>query len=94
VKHKEYIRHTSGNTAVLFIHGFLGSPNHFRPFLELVPENFGIYNVLLHGHGRTVKDFSNASMKIWKEQVENIVLQLSEKYDKIIKYSTLIVSEK
>lgn len=82
--HEEYIRHTDGDRAVLFVHGFLGSPEHFEFFLDLVPEDYGIYNVLLRGHGGTVSDFSKASMKIWKEQIEDIFSQLIKKYKEII----------
>ena len=42
--HEEYIRHTDGDRVVLFIHGFLGSPEHFEKFIELVPKEYGIYN--------------------------------------------------
>lgn len=82
--HEEYVRHTCEDKVVLFIHGFLGSPEHFEKFIELVPEYFGIYNVLLCGHGGNVRDFSKASMALWKEQVENIVLELNKRYTEII----------
>ena len=82
--HEEYIRHTDGDRVVLFIHGFLGSPEHFEKFIELVPKDYGIYNVLLYGHGGTVKDFSSASMKIWKSQILKILKELDEKYKEII----------
>ncbi len=82
--HEEYIRHTDGDSVVLFVHGFLGSPEHFKKFIELIPENYGIYNVLLCGHGGTTRDFSKASMKKWKEQIDGIVSDLSEKYKEII----------
>lgn len=83
MEHKEYIRHTDGDRVVLFIHGFLGSPEHFEKFIEIVPENYGIYNVLLIGHGGTVRDFSKASMQKWIEQIEQIVVELSQKYKEI-----------
>jgi len=82
--HEEYIRHTGGEKVVLFIHGFLGSPEHFEKFIELVPKEYGIYNVLLYGHGGTVKDFASASMKLWKSQIEHIIKELDEKYEEII----------
>ncbi len=82
--HEEYIRHTDGDRVVLFIHGFLGSPEHFEKFIELLPKDYGIYNVLLYGHGGTVKDFSSASMKIWKSQILKILKELDEKYKEII----------
>lgn len=82
--HEEYIRHVDGERVVLFIHGFLGSPDHFEKFIDLVPENYGIYNVLLCGHGGTVKDFSKASMRMWKEQIDDIVSKLIKRYKEII----------
>lgn len=84
MSHEEYIRHTDGDRVVLFIHGFLGSPEHFEKFIELVPKEYGIYNVLLYGHGGTVRDFSSASMKIWKNQIEQILKELDQKYKEII----------
>lgn len=82
--HREYIRHTNGDRAVLFIHGFLGSPEHFERFIELIPENYGIYNVLLRGHGGKVRDFSKASMKQWKEQMEDVISELKARYKEIV----------
>ena len=83
--HKTYIRDvTSSDTAVLFIHGFLGSPKHFEPFYACVPDDFAIYNILLDGHGKTVQDFSNTSMEKWKKQVDDTVNEILKKYSKII----------
>ncbi len=82
--HREYVRHRDGDRVVLFIHGFLGSPEHFERFIGLVPEDYGIYNVLLRGHGGTVRDFSKASMKQWKEQIEDIISELRARYKEIV----------
>lgn len=84
MRHKTYIKLGNGDKAVLFIHGFLGSPEHFEKFIAVVPENYGIYNILLDGHGGTVKDFANASMEKWKNQIEHITDEISEKYKEII----------
>jgi len=82
--HETYIRRTGGNTAVLFIHGFLGSTEHFAPFIEYVPESIGIYNILLEGHGGSAMEFAHASMKKWKKQVSEAVDELLGRYEKII----------
>ena len=37
--------------AVLFVHGILGSPAQFAPFLPLVPQDWSFCNLLLQGHG-------------------------------------------
>ena len=84
MEHKEYVRlNENSNIAVLFIHGIVGTPNHFNEFVFLVPESFSVYNMLLDGHGKGVKDFSKASMKKWESQVSSVVEELSLKHEKI-----------
>lgn len=69
--HKEYIWNVeNADTAVLFIHGIVGTPNHFKDFIPLVPKEMSVHNILLDGHGKGVKDFSASSMKKWKNQIE------------------------
>ncbi len=82
--HSPYVKIENGaDTAVLFIHGFQGSPRHFDRFVNLIPDNITVYNILLNGHGGSVKDFSKASMKIWKTQVRDTVKEIAEAYDNI-----------
>lgn len=82
--HQEYIRNVPGaDTVVLFIHGFLGSPDHFQKFIELTPEHYSVYNILLKGHGKEVRDFARASMAEWQKQVEDVVCELSQSYRSI-----------
>ena len=84
MEHKEYIRIVqNSNIAVLFIHGIVGTPNHFSEFVSLIPESFSVYNLLLDGHGKRVKDFSNTSMKKWEEQVDSVVQKLCLTHEKI-----------
>ena len=41
MKAEESIRYVQdADTAILFIHGILGAPNHFTPFLPFVPSNW------------------------------------------------------
>ena len=88
MEHKEYIRIIpEADTAVLFVHGIVGTPNHFItqiPLVDLVPENWSVYNVLLDGHGKGVEEFSKTSMKKWKEQVWRIFEQLAGEHDRVI----------
>lgn len=82
--HETYIKDVSdADSVVLFIHGFLGSPEHFERFISLIPENISIYNILLKGHGGSVADFGNASMKEWKKQISDIIDELNKKYQRI-----------
>ncbi len=84
MEHKEYIRiNDHADTAILFIHGIAGTPNHFREFVSFVPESFSVYNLLLDGHGKGVKDFSKASMQKWESQVTSVVEKLSLTHEKI-----------
>ena len=82
--HSPYIRKTkAADTAVLMIHGIMGTPRHFDGFLPLIPENWDIYNILLDGHGKTVRDFNRTSMKKWQAQVQGYFHELSCRYQKI-----------
>jgi len=74
----------NADTAFLFIHGILGTPRHFDAFIDLLPENVSVYNMLLEGHGKGVKDFSAASMKSWKEQVSEKTEELLRDHSSII----------
>ena len=88
MKHKESVRIVPGaDTAVLFIHGICGSPNHFRQLLPLeqaVPENWSVYNLVLDGHCARVEDFSHSSMKKWKAQVQRVFDELCHSHKRII----------
>ena len=84
MEHKEYVRICdNSNIVILFIHGIVGTPNHFNEFVSLVPESFSVYNLLLDGHGKSVKDFSKTSMKKWEAQVASVVEKLSLTHEKI-----------
>lgn len=86
--HASQIRLIPGaKTAVLFIHGILGSPRHFSHILDLVglvPEDWSYYNLLLEGHGGTVSDFSRAGMRKWKEQVWAVFRELSCTHENVV----------
>ena len=83
--HKEYIREVENSeNAYLFIHGIIGSPDHFKKLIELIPSNSSVYNILLDGHGEKIKDFAKSSMKKWESQVEDMLIYLNCKYKNII----------
>lgn len=82
--HKEY-KHivSNGDTAILMIHGIVGTPDHFDMLIPLVPDSVSVYNILLDGHGKDVKDFSRTSMKKWEKQVDNTVSELLKTHTKV-----------
>lgn len=98
MEHKEYIRiNDNADVVVVFIHGIIGTPNHFNEFVSLVPQSMSIYNLLLDGHGKGPKDFSNTSMQKWEAQIAAVVdnLALTHKEIYIVAHSlgTLLAME-
>lgn len=84
MKHSPYIREGDGSVAVLMVHGIAGSPRHFRDLIPVFPENWGIYNLLLPGHGGTPKDFGDSSMELWRKTAMDTMDQLLCSYRKVI----------
>lgn len=83
--HQEVRRMIPGaDRAILFIHGILGTPDHFLPLLALVPPEVSVYNLLLDGHGGGVRDFSRTSMAKWEAQVGAAVRELSLEHREIV----------
>lgn len=83
--HIPYIRIVpNAHTAVLFIHGICGTPWHFRELIPLVPESYSVVNLLLDGHGQGVLEFSQSSMKKWRQQVQQTVEQLRKNHKRLI----------
>ena len=83
--HSEFHRIVPGaDTAILMVHGIVGTPRHFDFLLEAIPENISVVNILLPGHGGTVQSFAKASMKQWKEKVESHMEQLCRTHHRVI----------
>ena len=84
----ENVRIVEGaDTAVMLIHGIVGTPRHFVtqiPLVDLIPDNWSVYNVLLDGHGGTIEDFARTSRKKWGRQVRSVFRQLSESHERVI----------
>lgn len=82
--HKEYKRIISGSKrAFLFVHGIIGTPDHFDFLMSYLPENVSVWNLLLDGHGKGVAEFSRASMEKWRGQVKGAVDDLAKGHDEI-----------
>ena len=82
--HKEYKRIVANaEKAILFIHGIVGTPNHFKNLLPLIPDDLSVYNILLDGHGKGVKDFSKTAMGKWEAQVAAAVEELAKNHKEV-----------
>ena len=85
MNHSEYIRISQEkNTAVILIHGFLGTPRYFDNMIPCIPKNYSIYNILLDGHGGSFLDFAHTSKEKWINQIENLIKKLENEYENII----------
>ena len=69
---------------VLFVHDILGSPAQFAPFLPLVPQDWSFCNLLLQGHGGGARDFSAASMAVWREQTRQAFAELRARHETVV----------
>lgn len=70
-------------TAVLLVHGILGTPHQFDPFLSVLPKDWSMINLLLDGHGGTVENFGRSSMRKWETQVAELVNTLCTEYENV-----------
>lgn len=85
MQYAPYIRVVEGaETAVLLIHGIVGTPAHFKDLLPLIPDDISIYNILLDGHGKGVTDFAKASMTKWKAQVSGQLDEILQTHKKVL----------
>ncbi len=83
--HQSYIKIVEGaDTALFMVHGIMSTPRHFDFILPYIPSDVSVCNILLDGHGSTVSDFSNTSMKKWKAQVLSHLFELSKTHSKIL----------
>lgn len=73
--------------AVLFLHGITGSPCHFShviPLVDVIPDDWSYYNLLLPGHGGCVADFSRSTMNDWKQKVWEVFTALADGHEQVI----------
>lgn len=85
MQYRQYVRVVnSSKMALLMIHGILGTPNHFRDLLPLIPKNWSVYNILLDGHGKQIEDFCHTSMAKWKVQVQTQLESIFAQHEKLI----------
>ena len=84
MEHKEIKQKVcNATTAVIFIHGIAGTPNHFNDFIPYIPDSVSVYNLLLDGHGKGVRDFSHTSMQKWENQICTAVSEIAQTHKQI-----------
>lgn len=69
--------------AVLFVHGINATPRFFDDFAAQLPPDWSIHNLLLPGHGGTVKDFGAHSAREWEAHVRASIDELRRTHGRI-----------
>jgi carboxylesterase len=83
--HLEYCyKAQHSDTVIVFIHGILGSPSQFAFLLGKLNSAFSVENLLLPGHGGTIKEFAASNMAKWQHYVDERVRRLQYEYQNII----------
>ena len=79
-----YKKYDGADTAVMFIHGFMGSPNQFDDLAEAV-YGFGCtyVSVLLPGHGCGADGFVKSGARDWKRHVQSEIDKTKNEYKRI-----------
>lgn len=67
--------------AILFIHGFPGTPWMYSRVKERASEEFDIFIPLLPGFGRTPKEFVKTGFSMWYASVRKLYLEHREEYE-------------
>jgi carboxylesterase len=83
-KHREYAFLNGNETAVVFVHGILGSPLRFRPLAEALSKR-GVDSaaLLLPGHGGAGRDFYRTPRGAWQAYVKARVRQAAETHRRV-----------
>ena len=69
--------------AVLFVHGINATPRFFDDLVSILPEDFSVHNLLLPGHGGTVKDFSRHGAEEWEAHVRSALNELRTVHERV-----------
>lgn len=82
--HSELKRIIPGaKNAVLFVHGINATPRFFDEYVAVLPADFSVHNILLPGHGGTVKDFGRHSAKEWEAHVHASLEELRGQHEQV-----------
>ena len=79
-----YQKSSDTDWAVLFIHGFMGSPKQFTDLAEAVYESGCTYRaLLLPGHGGGMRNFLKFGLRDWQACVQDEIDKLKREHKKI-----------
>lgn len=72
----------NSNAALLFLHGFTGTPSEIYPAAQLINQScdLTVSAIVLPGHGTTPEELAHTSWRDWTSAVEQELAQLRTKY--------------
>jgi len=69
---------------VVFVHGFIGSPNQFTELADIAYKNkCSVLSILLPGHGGTTNEFIKFRLNDWETHLDNEIHRVSSEYENI-----------
>ena len=82
--HSEYRRIVPGaKKAVLFVHGINATPRFFDEYAAALPADVSVHNLLLPGHGGSVRDFGRHSAAEWESHVRAALDDLRKSHEQV-----------
>ena len=80
-----FYENEGADTLVLFVHGFMGSPNQFEYYANhLRAHNVAVAAVLLPGHGGSSASFSKHALNSWQEHLQTQLEHYAQRYSNIV----------
>jgi len=70
-------------TAVVFIHGIVSTPRFWDDFTAALPQDVSFINLLLPGHGGTVRDFGRVRRGAWRQHVHEALLRMKKTHAQV-----------
>lgn len=74
----------AGDSALLLIHGFTGSPSHMRYIGDAVhAAGYSVRGILLPGHGETIQAMEESSREQWLDACRTAYQEMLKKYRRV-----------
>ena len=68
---------------VIFIHGIVSTPRFFDDFVACVPEDWSVHNLLLPGHGGSVREFGRHAAREWVAHVRDALDEMRQSHERV-----------
>ena len=80
----KYRESANAETLIIFIHGFMGSPNQFDDLAEAaLDKGYSTLSVLLPGHGGSCRDFTINGLTEWESYLHSEIDRYKDKHSNI-----------